>query len=145
MKNPFERISKMNTAKSLFAMMFGVAIVFACGAPENTRGSQAKRGYDHFLEHCSSCHGENGKGLKVDSLAIQPADLTRITARRRLNEFPIMTVAKIIDGRADLKSHGDRPMPIWGDVFSKQKFMTEDEIRGELGEIIAYLMKIQRS
>ena len=145
MKYPFESISKLNVAKILFTLMLGISIVFACGVPDNTRGSQAKLGYAHFLEPCSACHGTDGKGINVDSLTVQPADLTRITARRRLNEFPIMTIAKIIDGRVYLKSHGDRPMPIWGDIFSKEKFMTEDEIRGDLGEIIAYLMKIQRS
>lgn len=54
-----------------------------------------------------------------------------------------MEVAKIIDGRIHLKAHGPRPMPIWGDVFSKEKFMSEDEIRGELGQLVAFLMKIQ--
>jgi len=145
MENQTQNFNKFRLIMPLFILSIAGSLVIACAPPDNTRGAQAKRGYAHFLEHCSSCHGKDGKGLKVDSLTIQPADLTRITARRRLNQFPTMDIAKIIDGRSILKGHGNRPMPIWGDVFSKEKFMTEDEILGDLGEIIAYLMTIQRS
>ena len=54
-----------------------------------------------------------------------------------------MYVASMIDGRKMAKSHGSRDMPVWGEVFSKQENLTEDQIKGKLAEIIAYLMLIQ--
>lgn len=74
---------------------------------------------------------------------IQPADLTQIRATRRYNEFPILEIANIIDGRKMSKSHGTRAMPIWGEVFSTDEHLNETQIKGKLGEIIAYLMSIQ--
>ncbi|MBT8221335.1 MAG: cytochrome c [Bacteroidia bacterium] len=145
MKIPIPFSYKFDVRIASFLLILGATIIYACnfGPPENSRATQARKGYEHFVEHCAVCHGEDAKGVVMDTMAVQPPDLTLINKRRRQNEFPVMTIAKIIDGRTRVKSHGDRDMPIWGDVFSKQQAMTEDEIRGKLGEIIAYLHNIQ--
>jgi hypothetical protein len=44
-----------------------------------------------------------------------PPDLTQF-ARRNGGMFPSERVYRIIDGR-DVPSHGDREMPVWGDIF----------------------------
>lgn len=111
--------------------------------PKNSKWAQAVKGKEHFAQYCSSCHGIDGKGIKVDSLSKRPADLTQIRSSTSNNEFPIMYVASMIDGRKMAKSHGSRDMPVWGEVFSKQENLTEDQIKGKLAEIIAYLMLIQ--
>lgn len=145
MKFPKPIFSKFDVIFPSFLLILAAVVVYACnfGPPESSRAVQARKGYDHFVEHCVVCHGEDAKGVTVDTLSVQPPDLTLITKRRSQNEFPVMTIAKIIDGRTYIKSHGSRAMPIWGDVFSKQDYMTEDEIRGKLGEIVAYLINIQ--
>ena len=70
-----------------------------------------------FRTHCAPCHGSTGRG--DGPLAAQmrrtPPDLTRFTARNG-GMFPSERVRRIIDGR-DVPSHGDREMPVWGDVF----------------------------
>lgn len=74
---------------------------------------------------------------------IQPADLTTIQSRRAVNEFPVMEIARLIDGRNRVEAHGTTTMPIWGEVFSSGEMMDKDQIEGKLEEIIAYLVSIQ--
>ena len=111
--------------------------------PKGSLAAQSMRGQKHFMKYCSACHGGDGKGLRIDSLAIQPADLTLLTSSYRTGKFPILEVAQMIDGRNMARSHGTREMPVWGEVFSEQEHLSEDQIKGKLGEIIAYLMTIQ--
>ncbi|MDF1696264.1 MAG: cytochrome c [Saprospiraceae bacterium] len=111
--------------------------------PKNSRVAQAAKGKVHFQKYCSQCHGADGTGIIVDTMGLQPANLTKIRASRKSDEFPILEIANKIDGRKMAKAHGSRDMPIWGEVFSEQEFMSEKEIKGKLGELIAYLMSIQ--
>lgn len=131
-----------------FAFFATLLIVFAssCDArpPKNSRAVQAQNGKLHFQKYCSVCHGLDGTGVVIDTLDIQPADLTMIVTSRRNDAFPVLEIANIIDGRKMSKAHGTRAMPIWGEVFSTNEHLTESEIKGKLGEIIAYLMSIQR-
>jgi mono/diheme cytochrome c family protein len=112
--------------------------------PKNSLWAQGERGKVHFQKYCVSCHGEDGKGLLIDSLFTQPADLTRILASNKKNEFPILYVANKIDGRKMAKAHGSRTMPIWGEVFSEEELLDESQIKGKLGELVAYLISIQQ-
>ena len=130
---------------AFFAALFLVTNT-SCNSkpPPNSRAVQANNGKMHFQKYCSACHGEDGTGLIVDSLAIQPANLTLINTSRRSDEFPILEIANIIDGRRMSKHHGSREMPIWGEVFSEQEHLDEKQIKGKMGELIAYLMSIQR-
>ncbi|MCB0641992.1 MAG: cytochrome c [Phaeodactylibacter sp.] len=111
--------------------------------PEHSRVAQAERGKAHYDKYCSSCHGPDGKGLQIDSLERQPANLTYLTRNYESNEFPVLAVARMIDGRKLSKSHQDRDMPLWGDVFAQEELMDESQIKGRLAELIAYLMTIQ--
>jgi mono/diheme cytochrome c family protein len=79
--------------------------------PSHDTGSQL------FRTHCATCHGTDarGSGPLADQLRRMPPDLTRFTQRNG-GVFPSERVRRIIDGR-DVPSHGDREMPVWGDVF----------------------------
>lgn len=104
---------------------------------------QAEKGKVHFDKYCTECHGEDGKGLVIDSLLRQPADLTEIVSSSRSGEFPIRFVVNKIDGGKVAASHGTRAMPIWGKVFSEEEMLDEAQVKTKLGEIVAYLMSIQ--
>ena len=105
--------------------------------------AQAALGKVHFQQYCSSCHGDDGRGIYIDSLNTQPADLTKLTSSQT-DGFPVLYVANMIDGRKMVAKHGSRTMPVWGEVFSEQEYLDESQIKGKLAEIIAYLMNIQR-
>ncbi len=80
--------------------------------------SMGRRFYERY---CSACHGMDGKGQGPVALDLrtEPADLTQI-AKRRGGEFPVAEIAAYIDGRADVRAHGSRDMPVWGERFSEQ-------------------------
>lgn len=111
--------------------------------PENSRATQIQKGKALFDQYCASCHSDRGSGPAADTLEVKPADLTQIVQRRKSKEFPVMEIARYIDGRQFVAAHGTREMPIWGEVFSQQEQLDETEIKGKLGELIAYLISIQ--
>jgi mono/diheme cytochrome c family protein len=133
------------TFTSIFVFSLVYLLMLSCEPtpPKGSRASQAMEGKKHFQEYCVSCHGEDGKGLRIDSLETQPADLTLIMKGRTSSDFPVLEVANTIDGRKMSKSHGTRQMPVWGEVFSEQEYMKEEEIKGKLAEMISYIMSIQ--
>jgi mono/diheme cytochrome c family protein len=73
------------------------------------------RGLTEYEIACMPCHGVNGKGDGPDApkLSKPPADLARLEAANG-GDFPETRVRAMIDGRADVKSHGPREMPVWG-------------------------------
>jgi hypothetical protein len=74
-------------------------------------------------------------------------DLTRIAARRG-GVFPDEEIFKIVDGQADLRSHGPRHMPVWGYEFFGDDPDDEAAHRQatEMVErLVEYLRSIQRA
>lgn len=101
-----------------------------------------------FERHCASCHGATGRGdgPAAAILRIEPADLTRIAARRG-GKFPAGEIARTIDGRFDIPAHGSRAMPIWGYRFGAdipETELGEAIARGKIASLVEYLMTIQR-
>ncbi|MDX1501993.1 MAG: hypothetical protein R3325_06490 [Thermoanaerobaculia bacterium] len=73
-----------------------------------------------------------------------PPDLTAI-ARRRDGAFSSEEVARIIDGRAEIRSHGGREMPVWGASFQElgRDDDRETEIAAKIAALVAWLRSIQ--
>ena len=98
-----------------------------------------------FRTHCSSCHGASGRGNGplAESLRHAPPDLTQFTARNG-GVFPRERVYRIVDGR-DVASHGDREMPVWGDVFvATRGDGTAASVTARIDAIVRYLEGIQQ-
>jgi len=138
----------MKNLKLLFGVLLGAVFftVLSCetGPPKNSRGAQAERGRVFFASHCASCHGVNADKEKIASMQKAPPDLTKIMERRKgLTEFPVVEIASFIDGRKAVQLH-KRDMPAWGKYFADEEKLTNEEIKGRMGELIAYLMSIQR-
>ncbi len=89
-------------------------------AAEEAPSNQAISGERDFNLYCASCHGEsgNGDGPKAAGLEIRTPDLTTLTAR--YGTFPAERLRRMIDGREDVKAHGDRDMPVWGVWFKAE-------------------------
>jgi len=101
----------------------------------NDAGSQL------FRTYCASCHGATGRGNGplADQLRRRPPDLTQFT-RRNGGTFPSERVYRIIDGR-DVASHGDREMPVWGDIFKMDA--SRPDAKAQIDAIVRYLAGIQ--
>lgn len=74
-----------------------------------------------YNDSCAVCHGMSGKGdgpLKPEMVKAMP-DLTILTKNNK-DIFPFNLVYQIIDGRKEIKAHGLREMPVWGNAFNKE-------------------------
>ena len=67
-----------------------------------------------YADVCAACHGidATGGGPMVPALAVQPPDLTQLSAGND-GVFPVVRVVFQIDGRDPMIAHGG-PMPIFG-------------------------------
>lgn len=98
-----------------------------------------------FRTHCATCHGTDarGNGPMAEQVRRVPPDLTDYTARNG-GVFPSERLYRIVDGR-NVPSHGDRDMPVWGDVFSRsQDGLTDEAVKARIEAIVRYLQGIQR-
>lgn len=98
---------------------------------------------------CSSCHGHDGRGNGPVSpfLTIKVPDLTLIAARRG-GVFPEDEIIKIVDGQADLRSHGPRHMPVWGYEFfgdDPDDEAAHRQASDQVKRLVEYLRSIQRT
>jgi mono/diheme cytochrome c family protein len=111
-------------------------------APSPARASQLS-GADLFRTYCASCHGVNGTGSGplAGQLRRSPPDLTRYAVRNG-GVFPVERVRRIIDGR-DVGVHGDRSMPVWGDVFKRESRAGDDTAAARIEALVTFLRSIQ--
>jgi mono/diheme cytochrome c family protein len=101
-----------------------------------------------YSTYCGSCHGEDGRGNGpvAKYLIGKPTDLTKLTKKHGVPPIP-SKVAKVIDGRMSVPSHGPREMPVWGRKFKEElgpgQSTTEDATRRTIDSIVNYLVSIQ--
>lgn len=130
-------------------LMFALGVVL--GVMTSASSAQdADVGREHYHRHCATCHGMEGRGdgPMSGAMIIKPADLTTLAARNN-GVFPTERVAKRIDGREPLVSHGS-PMPVYGDFFEQVFDVKMDVPLGEpiwtsrpVIDLIAYLRELQ--
>jgi len=101
-----------------------------------------------YQNYCAVCHGvdNRGQGIMSRFLTVRPADLTQLAKKNR-GEFPFWPVYRMIDGREEVRGHGSRDMPVWGDRFRSQAGGTDPGSRaqaaGRLLGLVFYLQYIQ--
>jgi hypothetical protein len=81
----------------------------------------------------------------MNLLTVKPADLTQLNKSNN-GTFPFWRVYRVIDGREEIRGHGTRDMPIWGQVFFLQADtspVAQSQVRGRILELIYYLEAIQ--
>lgn len=131
----------MRSMKGLSFALGMLSIVWVGGlatADEVTQGKAL------FMQYCASCHGPNGAGdgPLASSLSTPPANL-RVLSLRFGNPLPQDVIARFIDGRADVKAHGPRDMPVWGEKFYAESNGDEAEVKGRIAKLVAFLQSIQ--
>ena len=107
MKSPF--------LVSALLIFFFLSIGDAFGAGEVDAGREL------YIQYCSSCHGESGRGNGPVGayLKIKVPDLTSLRKNSK-GVYPTDEVMSAIDGRRTVRGHGDRKMPVWGEIFRKE-------------------------
>ncbi len=121
----------------------GIAVIVSGCATERL---PPPSGAEMFAIHCVSCHGPTGEGDgSVAAILTVSVPNLRTLARRSGGEFPAAAVASYIDGRDLPVAHGDRFMPVWGDVFDA----TTELVRGadaadlRVQAVVDYLRELQ--
>jgi mono/diheme cytochrome c family protein len=101
-----------------------------------------------YQNYCAVCHGidSRGQGIMSKFLTVRPADLTQL-AKKNSGSFPFWQVYRTIDGREEVRGHGSRDMPIWGDRFRAQAGGNDAGSRaqaaGRVLGLVFYLQHIQ--
>lgn len=89
-------------------------ISLMASSPAFSTQAQELDGGRIYQEYCAGCHGEGaaGDGPLAAIMSIDVPDLT-VLARRYSGVFPLVDVVRQIDGRVEMRGHGD-PMPVFG-------------------------------
>jgi mono/diheme cytochrome c family protein len=131
----------MVSIQKWMVLLFGLWLI---GTTTIAQADDVKQGHALFLRYCASCHGLTGEGdgPMARALTTPPANL-RMLSDRYGNPLPKDQVARFIDGRADVKAHGPRDMPVWGERFYLETGGSEREVKHRIAELVAYLQSIQ--
>jgi mono/diheme cytochrome c family protein len=101
-----------------------------------------------YQRYCAVCHGSDARGQGVMSkyLTIHPANLTQL-AKQNGGKFPFWEVYEKIDGGSEVRGHGTREMPIWGDRFRADAGgdgkAAQTQAAGRILGLVFYLQYIQ--
>ena len=119
-----------------------LSLALALGAPALAADDLGARLY---FNHCDACHGDDGEGTGpvAASMRVTPPNLRTLT-QRNSGTFPTDTVRAYVDGREIPASHGDRVMPIWGDVFRGADQEADDRtVRRRIAAIVDFISTLQ--
>ena len=135
----------MTWLKMSMISLFGLLLV--CPVAIAGTGDLAQ-GRTLYLDYCASCHGFNadGRGPVAPALSTPPTNL-RLLSERYGNPLPADQIARFIDGRADVKAHGPRDMPVWGEEAWKtpEAKGSTGQVRDWVAKLVAYLQSIQKT
>lgn len=107
--------------------------------------SKAVDGAALYRTYCATCHGLSGRGdgPLAQHLRVPPTNLTRL-AERHGGRFREDIVARVVDGRERIGTHGPSDMPVWGDAFSSPLVEGGDaRLRARISALARYLASIQ--
>ena len=143
---------------SLAAAIAGISLFAASGLAATTEtnanggnGLVKNLGASDYRTYCAACHGVAGKGdgTVAEFLTIAAADLTQLK-KKNAGIFPGERITEVIDGRAEVKVHGPRDMPVWGDWFSTEAAgedmdpqAREAEVSARISALVAYIESLQ--
>ena len=108
------------------------------------RADEVAQGRAIYLHYCATCHGINadGNGPVARALTTPPTNLRHLSDLYG-NPLEEDKVARAIDGRAEVKAHGPRDMPVWGQRFSSESHGDERQVKARIAKLVAYLQSIQ--
>lgn len=145
---------KLNKAPA-FALLAGLSytLVVSEEAAGGNLPADASQNYgrEDFLSYCAACHGVEGKGdgTIAEFLTITATDLTQLS-KANAGLFPRERAINVIDGRAEVKVHGPRDMPVWGDWFEFEagssiagKGAEEKVVQERINALVDYIETIQ--
>ena len=131
----------MRTFPKLIALWF---LPILTGTVAIAHAGNVAQGRAIYLRYCASCHGRNGEGDGpiARALTTPPTNL-RLLSDLFGNPLEEDKVARAIDGRQEVKAHGPRDMPVWGEQFYSENQGSELRVEDRIKKLVAYLQSIQ--
>jgi len=128
-----------------FMILVGLTILLIPQVLAKKNPAISPSGREIYMNRCSACHGEDGKGNgpAVGALKVTPADLT-LLAQRNAGAFPTERVKNIVGQWVEISAHGSREMPIWGDLFFPKTASQEQAANERFNLLVTYLKSIQQ-
>lgn len=125
------------------------AVLLAVGVLADAQPREVIGGGElEYRRNCAVCHGIDGRGDGIMNkyLTLPPANLREL-AKNSGGKFPFWEVYHKIDGLTEVRAHGTRDMPIWGDLFRGEaegdgKFALTQAV-GRILSLTFYLQHIQ--
>lgn len=114
--------SKLGRAFIVGTISFGAA-TFAQAQQNSPPAQLVDIGKQEYASHCAVCHGVSGKGDGIFADLLKAGTVVpNLTELSKKNEriFPYMLVYQTIDGTQDVKVHGTKEMPIWGNRYRSE-------------------------
>ena len=138
------RVAAPRGTITMSAARFGsfFALAFVLAAPALAADDLGARLY---FNHCAACHGEDGEGTGpvAASMRVTVPNL-RTLAQRNGGTFPADAVTAYVDGREITAAHGDRQMPIWGDVFrGADQATAKRTVRRRIAAVVDFISQLQ--
>lgn len=140
-------LAMMNLLQKFAMGLLGLLFVASLATARTAGTDDVAQGRALYLQYCASCHGRNadGNGPMAPALSTPPANL-HLLWERYGNPLPDDQIARFIDGRADVKAHGPRDMPVWGEVWRNPKGQgSEHQVEERIAKLVAYLQSIQKT
>lgn len=144
------RLQHMRATRLAWVMLpAGLVFLTVLGAgaftglsPQAMAGAAPPDGAQLFRTYCASCHGTTGTGGGAAAVAMKvtPPDLTGIAGRNN-GVFPSERVTQIVLGKG-VAAHGERTMPVWGDVFARK--VSNVDPKAMVDALVRYLDGLQR-
>lgn len=129
-----------------------LAVMFALSSPllSATAPDMAvvAAGEIEYFNACAICHGVDARGNGILSryLIVKPTNLRQLKLTAD-GGFPFWEVYRKIDGQAEIRGHGTRDMPVWGDRFRNQaggdNKSAQTQAAGRILSLVFYLQHIQ--
>jgi mono/diheme cytochrome c family protein len=97
-----------------------------------------------FTSYCAACHGAEGKGNgpAAEALKTPPSDLTALS-KNNGGKYPALKVASAIRGEAAVGAHGNKEMPVWGDLFREISAGHQTEVDQRVANLVNYIKTLQ--
>jgi len=138
----------MNLLQKFTGGIFGLLVVVSVATASTAGTEDVAQGRALYLQYCASCHGRSadGNGPVAPALTTPPSNL-RLLGERYGNPLPADQIARFIDGRADVKAHGPRDMPVWGEnVWQNPEGQgSQTQVSERIAKLVAYLQSIQKA
>jgi mono/diheme cytochrome c family protein len=138
---------------AMIAASEALAAAATSAAPAVREGISIELGARDFRNYCAACHGMEGRGdgTMGEFLTLAVPDLTKLT-KMNGGIFPAERITEVIDGRADVKVHGARDMPVWGDWFNSEAASSENDretrdiiVKERIDSLVGFIKSIQEN